>query len=156
MKRQSIVVCAVLVLCVITPSASASVRHTMNTVVIAILLAPIAIGIGSIIGAILLRAAAQWVASLDVPLGEALVIAFISCLIGIGVGLLLKLIAVAMPAVQFFSFPIGFIVQASVICWRLSVTFRKALLISLVMLVLQIVVCYIASLMGFGIWRIIF
>ncbi len=128
-------------------------ENTMNTTGIAIVLAPIALGIGCLIGAVFLRAAAQWIASLDVPLDEALFIVFISSLVGIGVGLLLKLIAVAMPAVQFLSFPIGLLVQADVIYWRLSVTRGKALLISLVMWALSIVVVGFTVFICLVIWQ---
>ena len=118
-----------------------------------ILLAPIGLVIGCLIGAIFLRAAAQWVESLDVPLGAAFTIVFISQLIGIGAGFLLKLIAVAMPAVQFLSFPISLLVQAGVICWSLSVRFGKALLISLVMMVLSIVVVGFTVFIFFVLWQ---
>jgi len=153
MKRQSVLLLAVLVLCVINPSASASARHTRNTTGALILLAPIGLAIGCLIGAILLRAAAQWVESLDVPLGEAFIIVFISWLIGIGVGLLLKLITVAMPAVQFLSFPISLLVQAHVIYWRLKVTLGKALLISLVMWALSLVLVGFTVFIGLVIWQ---
>ena len=114
--------------------------ETVTVILTVILIGGIALAIGCFIGAVFLRAAAQWVESLDVPFGDAFIIVFISWLIGIVVGFLLKLIAVAMPAVQFLSFPIGLIVQADVIHWKLPVTFGKALLISLVMWALYIVV----------------
>ena len=122
-------------------------------ILILILFTPIALLIGGLTGAIFLRAAAQWVASLDVPLGKALGIVFLSCAIGIVVGFLLKLIVLAMPAVQFLSFPIGLIVQAGVIRWILPVTFGKALLISLVMWALYIVVVGFTVFIGFVIWQ---
>ena len=125
----------------------------MDTMEIVITLAPIALLIGCLIGAVFLRAAAQWVESLDVRFGEAFTIVFISSLIGIVVGVLLKLIAVAMPAVQFLSFPIDLIVQAGVICRRLSVTFGKALLISLVMWALSIVVVGFTVFICFVFWQ---
>jgi len=112
-----------------------------------------AIVIGCLIGAIFLRAAAQWVESLDVPLSEAFAIVFISWLIGIVVGFLLKIIVVAMPAVLFLSFPIGLIVQADVIRWLLPVTFGKALLISLVMWALSIVVVGFTVFICFVMWQ---
>lgn len=115
----------------------------------------IGLAIGCLIGAVFLRAAAKWVESLDVPFGEAYATVFISWLIGMGVGFLLQLIVVAMPAVQFLSFPIGLLVQAGVFSWRLSVTFGKALLISLVMVALSIVVFGIAAFIAFGIWQTI-
>ena len=114
--------------------------ETVTVILTVILIGGIALAIGCFIGAVFLRAAAQWVESLDVPFGDAFIIVFISWLIGIVVGFLLKLIAVAMPAAQFLSFPIGLIVQADVIHWKLPVTFGKALLISLVMWALYIVV----------------
>ncbi len=120
---------------------------------IVIMFAPFALLIGCLIGAVFLRAAAQWVESLDVRLGEAFTIVFISWLIGIGVGFLLKFIVVAMPAVQFLSFPISLLVQAGVICRSLSVTFGKALLISLVMWALFIVIVGGTVLICFVLWQ---
>lgn len=120
-----------------------------------IVIALIGLAIGCLIGAVFLRAAAQWVVSLDVPFGEAYVTVFISWLIGMGVGFLLQLIVVAIPAVQFLSFPIGLLVQAGVICWRLSVTFGKALLICLVMMVLSIAVIGFTLLFCFVMWQLI-
>jgi len=129
--------------------------ETVTVILTVILVGGIALAIGSFIGAVFLRAAAQWVESLDVPFGEAYATVFISGLIGMEAGFLLRNIAVAMPAVQFLSFPIGLLVQAIVICWRLSVTFGKALLISLVMFALSIAVFGITAFIAFGIGQII-
>jgi hypothetical protein len=124
-----------------------------ETVLTGIVIAIFALATGSLIGAVFLRAAAKWVESWDVPFGEAYATVFISWGIGMGVGCLLQLTVVAMPSVQFLSCPIGLLIQAGVICWRLSVTFGKALLISLVMLALSIAVLGITAFIAFGIWQ---
>jgi hypothetical protein len=121
-------------------------------IVIVYALIGLAIG-GVIIGTVFLRAAAQWVASLDVPFGKAFATVFISSLIGIVVGFLLQLIVVEMPAVQFLSFPIGLLVQAGVLCLLLSITFGKALLISLVMWALNIAVIGFTVFICLVIWQ---
>ncbi|MHC4259652.1 MAG: hypothetical protein ACYSTF_04475 [Planctomycetota bacterium] len=121
----------------------------IETALMGIVYALIALAIGCLIGAVFLRAAVKWVESWDVPFGEAYAIVFMSWGISMGVGFLLQLIVVAMPAVQFLSFPIGLLVQAGVISWRLSVTFGKALLISLVMSALSIAILGIAAFIAF-------
>ena len=121
-----------------------------------ILIFLIILAIVCLIGAVFLRAAAKLVDSLDVPFWEAYATIFIAILVGWAVGMIFRFIVRAIPEVRFLSLPINLLVQAAVFAWRLSITYGKALLISLVMLVLQIVVCFIAGLLGFGIWRIIF
>ncbi len=117
-----------------------------------IMIVLIALAIGCLIGAVLLQLAAKCVGSLDVPFGEAYATVFISWLIGLGVGFLLQLIMVAIPTVQILSLPFGLLVQAGVINWRLSVTFGKALLISLVMMVLPLAILGIVVFIAFVIW----
>ncbi len=121
-----------------------------------ILILLIIVAIVCLIGAVFLRIAAKLVDSLDVPFGEAYVTVFIAALVCWAVGMILGFMARAMPAVRFLSLPINLLVQAGVFAWRLSITFGKALLISLVMIVLWIVVWFIAGLLGLGIGRIIF
>jgi hypothetical protein len=121
-----------------------------------ILIFLIILAIVCLIGAVFLRIAAKIVDDLDVPFGEAYATVFIAVLVGWAVGMIFGFMVRAIPELRFLSFPISLLVQAGVFAWRLSLTFGRALLISLVMLVLQIVGCFIASLLGFGIWRIIF
>jgi hypothetical protein len=121
-----------------------------------LLILPIILAIACLIGAVFLRIAAKIVDDLDVPFGEACATVLIAILVGWAAGMIFGLMVRAIPELRFLSFPISLLVQAGVFAWRLSLTFGRALLISLVMLVLQIVVCFIASLMGFGIWRMIF
>lgn len=121
-----------------------------------LLILPIILAIACLIGAVFLRIAAKIVDNLDVPFGEACATVLIAILVGWAAGMIFGLMMRAIPELRFLSFPISLLVQAGVFAWRLSLTFGRALLISLVMLVLQIVVCFIASLMGFGIWRMIF
>ena len=97
-----------------------------------------------LIGAGFLWAAAKLVErSFDVPFGKAYTTTIISLLSGIGVGFLLLGFALLMPDVlflfvPFLAFPIGILVQAGVLSRRLSDTFRKALLMSLVIMALSI------------------
>ncbi len=121
-----------------------------------ILIVLIIVAIVCLIGAVFLRIAAKLVDSLDVPFGEAYATVFIAALVGWVVGMMLGYIFRAMPAVRFLSIPINLLVQAGVFAWRLSITFGKALLISLVMIILWIAVWIIAGLLGIGIGSIIF
>jgi len=121
-----------------------------------ILIVLIIVAIVCLIGAVFLRIAAKLVDSLDVPFGEAYATVFIAALVSWVVGMMLGYIFRAMPAGRILSIPINLLVQAGVFAWRLSITFGKALLISLVMIVLWIVVWFIAGLLGIGIGRIIF
>ena len=121
-----------------------------------ILIVLIIIAIVCLIGAVFLRIAAKIVDSLDVPFGEAYATVFIAALVCWAVGMILGFMTRAMPTMRFLSFPINLFVQAGVFAWRLSLTFGKALLISLMMLVLSFVVWLIAGLLGLGIGSIIF
>ncbi len=128
-----------------------------------ILIVPIIIAITAIvclIGAVFLRIGAKLVDSLDVPFGEACATVFIAALasraVGMILGMILGFMTLGMPARRFLSIPIILLVQANVVAWRLSITFGKALLISLVMIVPWIVVTVIAGLLGLGIGSIIF
>lgn len=121
-----------------------------------ILIVLIIIAIICLIGAVFLRIAAKLVDSLDVPFGEAYATVFIAALACWAVGMILGFMTRAMPTMRFLSLPINLLVQAGIFAWRLSITFGKALLISLVMIVLWIVVWIIASLLGLGIGSIIF
>lgn len=116
----------------------------------------ISIAIICLIGAVFLMTAAKLVDSLDVPFGEAYATVFIAALACWGVGMTLGFMTRAMPAMRFLSIPIDLFVQAGIFAWRIPITFGKALLISLVMIVLFIVVFIIASLLGLGIGSIIF
>jgi hypothetical protein len=121
-----------------------------------ILILLIIVAIVCLIGAVFLRIAAKLVDSLDVPFGEAYATVFIAALVGWVVGMMLGYVFRAMPAMRFLSIPINLLVQAGVFAWRLSITFGKALLISLVMIILWIAVWIIAGLLGIGIGSIIF
>jgi hypothetical protein len=109
----------------------------------------IALLIGLLIAAVVLRAAAQWVASIDVEFWYAYATLFIAWLINLGVGLPLGLIVG--PVAPYIASPIGFLgflVQTGVISWRLSVSFGKALLISLMMVAIWIGILLIGLAVG--------
>ncbi len=136
--------------------------------VIVIVIVLICLAIGGLIGTVFLRKAAKWIESLDVPFGEVYAIVFISWLISMGVGSLLGLLArtLGLPKIYDMAYLTGFtqanmivlvsvicwLVQAGAICWRFSVTFRKALLISLVPVILYAAISIgIFALIVFGI-----
>jgi len=137
--------------------------------VIVIVIVLICLAICSLIGTVFLRKAAKWIASLDVPFGEAYVIVFISWLIGIGAESLLGLLArtLGLPNILYMvAYLTGYtqankivlvsvicwLVQAGAICWRFSATFGKALLISLVTVILSAAIGIgIRSLILFGV-----
>ena len=115
--------------------------------------------IASLLGAVLLRAAAKWVASLEVAFGKAYGTVFIAYLLTWGIELMVA-IAGAIAGVEdavlrFIIVPVSFCIQACVIGSRLSVTFGKALLINLVMVAIGIGIVVIATLIAFGMWQII-
>ncbi len=103
--------------------------------------------IGALIGAIFLRAAAKWVAKLEVPFGAAYCTVFLSTLangilgfvLGIAVGTATQS-KEAVNVLQVFMVPVGFVITAAIISRRIKVTFGRACLINLVMLALGIVI----------------
>jgi hypothetical protein len=104
--------------------------------------------IGVLIGAIFLRAAAKWVAKIEVPFGTAYVTVFLSTLVScIPLGFVLGIAVVtatqskeAVNVLQVFMVPVGFVITAAIISRRIKVTFGRACLINLVMLALGIVI----------------
>lgn len=140
-------------------------------IVVQIVIVLICLAIGCLIGAVFLRKAAKWVKSLDVPFGEAYATVFISWLIGMGVGFLLGLLAQTLGLLKTDDMPyllvqlnvivlvsvICWLVQAGAICWRFSVTFGKALLISLVPVILSAAISIgIVAFIGYVILLFIF
>jgi hypothetical protein len=103
----------------------------VSAIVLVIVLAPI--------GAILLRAAARWVASIDVGFGTACITQLISNLIAVPI-LFGGMCLIPFPDMLrlICCFFLAFVVQAPVIRWRLSVPMGKALLVSLLMFAISI------------------
>ena len=112
------------------------------------------------IGAVALRAAAKWIASIDVEFGEAYTTLLVAGLIAAPI-FFCCIYLIPHSLIPFFShnpnllsfLPVMLIVQAPVIIRRLSVSFRKALLISLVMssiLIGIVAIGYVARLIVFA------
>jgi ABC-type glycerol-3-phosphate transport system permease component len=142
-------------------------ENTMEMVIV-IVIAPICLAIVGLIGTVFLRKAAKGIESLDVPFGEVYATVFISWLIGMGIGSLLVLLARTLGLLINYDMAnslVGFranmivlvsvicwLVQAGAICWRFSVTFGKALLISLVPVIISTAISIgIVALIAFGI-----
>lgn len=97
--------------------------------------------IASLVAAVFLRAAAQWVEQIDVPYEDAYGIVLLSGMAGGFVGLCGGLgvssatgSREAVYAVALFLTPVGFLIQVETIRIRLGIPFRRACLVSLVML----------------------
>ena len=95
----------------------------------------------SLIGAVVLRAAAHWVVKLDVPFGRAYWTAYISFLANSMLGLFLGFMVgyatgseEAVDALRFILLPVGFIVLSGIVSLRLNLSFRKACLVSITMI----------------------
>jgi hypothetical protein len=110
--------------------------------------------VGSLIGAVILRAGAAWVARKDVPYGEAygtMVLCGIAGLI-LGVVLIPAIVAVLPldwevdPRIGSLSaFPLAFLIDAGIIGVRHEIPFRRAILVCLVMLVIAVALALIVA-----------
>lgn len=100
----------------------------------------IGVGIGSLMVAIVLRAAAKWVQKLDVPYGQAYVTVLLPSLINVVLGSIVGYVVgsatQSMDAVNVASLlrlPVGFLIASGFISSRLEIPFGRACLISLAM-----------------------
>ena len=89
----------------------------------------IAIAISSLIGALILRRAAKWVALVEVPYFRAYFTLVIAAVIGVGIELPMEHAALSLGAdeltlgmLELALAPIQFLIQALVIRWRLELT----------------------------------
>jgi hypothetical protein len=97
--------------------------------------------IGSLIGAVLLRAAAKWVARLDVPFGKAYWTVYIAYICNFALAHLLGSAVAydtnsigAVNVLQVIVLPVGFLIQSGIISSRLELSFGKGCLISITMI----------------------
>ena len=118
--------------------------------------------IGSLIGAVLLRAAAHWIIKEDVSYGKAYVTVFFSTLanlvIGFVVGFAMGSSSQSEGTIAFATFlmlPIGFFVQAGIIAFTLMIDFGKACLISLTMIGLALGIAAVVGGLVFGFMQVI-
>jgi len=132
-----------------------------------IIFAFVGMALAALAGAVILRAAAKWVASIELPFGKAYTTTLIAYLLTLGVEFLVGFIVgflsttgistdmdFSSPVIRTILIPANFLVQAGVVRWRLSVTCRKALLISLVMVAIGIAIGIICILIVLGITMI--
>lgn len=111
----------------------------------------------SLVGAIILRMAAKWVADLEVTYLKAFVTLVISQFLSIIVGVVLGIMIGLSGADEEMAntlllalYPIGFLVQTGVIAWRFQVTLGKALLMNFVLLAAAIALGVLAGILVFG------
>ena len=112
---------------------------------------------GGMVAAVFLRAVAQWVEQIDVPYEDAYGIVLLSGMAGGFVGLCGGLGVSsatgsrdAVYAVALFLTPVGFLTQAETIRIRIGIPFRRACLVTAVMLVTGLVTAVIIALLVAG------
>lgn len=104
----------------------------------------IGVTLGSLIGAIILRAAAKWVLKEDIAFGNAYLTALMCYLLSVGLSIVILPIAAASGSLlaanimTILSIPVNFLIQSSIISARLKTSFGKACLVSLMMLAIVI------------------
>ncbi len=96
--------------------------------------------IGSLIGAVILRAAAKWIIKEDITFGDAYITVFLSAVINLVIGFIIGFAVgsatqspEAVNVATYVSIPIGFLIQSWIISSRLHTSFGTACLISLTM-----------------------
>ncbi len=110
----------------------------------------IVIAVSSLIGALILRLAAKWVALVEVPYFRAYFTLVIAAVISVAIELPVGYVAVLLGADELVIgilglalVPVHYLVQALVIRWRLELTFSESLLVCLVMIGITIVLALI-------------
>ena len=109
------------------------------------------IAVMSLVGAVILRAAAKWVEKLDVPFGNAyvtmLLAAIVNGLLGFVIGLAVGAGTQSREAVNAASllmWPIGFCIQSGFVSSRIQIPFGRACLVSLTMMGIGLAIGLIA------------
>jgi hypothetical protein len=112
----------------------------------------IGVVIGSLIAAIVLRAAAKWVQKMEVPYGQAYVTVLLANLINVVLGSILGYAVgsatQSMEAVNVASLlmlPVGFLILSGFISSRLQIAFGRACLVSLAMAAIGIGIALIVA-----------
>ncbi len=110
----------------------------------------IVIAISSLIGALILRLAAKWVALVEVPYFRAYFTLVIAAVISVAIELPVGYVAALLGADELVAgilglalVPVHYLVQTLVIRWRLELTFSESLLVGLVMIGITIVLALI-------------
>lgn len=113
--------------------------------------------IGSLIGSIILRAAAKWAENLDFPFGEAYATVLFTFLINIAIGVPIGFIVGASGggrsaelAMQAFLLPVGFLVQSGMISSRHNLPFAKGLKIAGFMYLISLLICVVLGGVAFA------
>ncbi len=118
----------------------------------------IVIAVSSLIGALILRLAAKWVALVEVPYFRAYFTLVIAAVISVAIELPVGYVAALLGADELVAgilglalVPVHYLVQTLVIRWRLELTFSESLLVGLVMIGITIVLALIivGMLVGF-------
>jgi hypothetical protein len=101
----------------------------------------------SLIGAIMLRAGAQWVIKQDVHFRKAYTTMLLASIVNVSLGYFLGLLigsatqsADAVNAASLLIYPVGFFIQSGFISYRLRTAFGSACLISLAMIAIGVVI----------------
>jgi hypothetical protein len=118
-----------------------------------------ALVVGSLISAILLRAAAQWMKRLVIPFGSAYVTVLgaglVNMVIGFGLGVMVGMITGGKPGsllgLQIAMFLIGFLITAAFISSRHSVTYGDALFIEIGMFLIALAIGVILGVVVFAV-----
>lgn len=110
----------------------------------------IVIAVSSLIGALILRLAAKWVALVEVPYFRAYFTLVIAAVISVAIELPVGYVAALLGADELVVgilglalVPVHYLVQTLVIRWRLELTFSESLLVGLVMIGITIVLALI-------------
>jgi len=112
----------------------------------------------SLLGAVSVRAAAKWTGSADVTFGKAYSTVLMACIILVGIEVLCLLMAAlfgngdaVVSIVRISLAPAGPGILLGVLGWRLSVTFGRALLVTLLATLIAAAMVVIAAGLGVGV-----
>jgi hypothetical protein len=119
-------------------------------VIAALIGAPIVAAFGSLIGAIILRAAVYLVLRTHLCYGDAYSTVFLFYIANFFIGFVFAFLTNDLPdetasLYSWITLPIGFLVQAAILSSRLEISFGEALLVSLAMMLIVLVILVILA-----------
>ena len=117
----------------------------------------IGLPVGTLVQAILLRAAAKWAERMEIRFGDACRTMFFSILVSLFVGFITGVVYGVSGAVKYYGqlpmqivlLPLLILIQARIISIAHTLTFRKGLKIALFMLLIQ---ASLIAVVGGGVW----
>jgi hypothetical protein len=114
--------------------------------------------VASLLGAILLRAASEWVTKTEVPFRMAYWTECVYCVVYVVLGLALCTVIGVMGSteavriLEIVLLPVGFVLHSGIVSWKLNISFVKASLVSLTMMGTALGIGFVVGVLILLVW----